>query len=108
MHKKVIILFCSLVISLGLIAQGGDSKTNIELYPNPAVDFLVVHVANTNLNNVEIELRSMIGNKIRIQPESLGGNRYRIPLKDFATGYYFVIIKDEFARFKESYKILKR
>ena len=55
----------------------------------------------------EFELNSMIGNKLIIDPEELGYGKYRISLKDFATGYYFLIVKDEDSRFKKAYKFLK-
>lgn len=84
-----------------------QQDNQIELYPNPAVDFLIVDISNSSINNVEFELHSMIGNKIRIEPEEIGNNRYRIPLKEFSTGYYFLVVKDEFSRFKKAYKFLK-
>jgi len=50
----------------------------------------------------------MIGNRLTIDIEKVGINQYRIPLKNFATGYYFVVVKDEFSRFNKAYKILKK
>ena len=80
----------------------------IELFPNPASDFIFVKIKDSNLSDVKIELRSMIGNRLTIDIEKVGINQYRIPLKNFATGYYFVVVKDEFSRFNKAYKILKK
>ncbi len=119
--KKITILTILLAVSTALLAQNREAQirpgdrlnstvelNQIELFPNPATDAIIVNIKDTNLSNVKIELRSMIGNKLTIDIEKIGTNRYRIPLKDFATGYYFVVIKDEFLRFNKAYKILKK
>ena len=116
--KPISILIASLFLAVGAMAQQERVQANveqpriqlkdIELFPNPAVDFIIVDLKNPELVNAQIELRSMIGNKLRIELEKIGYNRYRIPMKDFASGYYFVVIQDEFLRFKKAYKILKK
>lgn len=123
MRNKFIIATLALALSTGVIAQTEevvasseksitaaqiDVTNKIELYPNPAVDYLVVRISNSTLTNTQFELRSIIGNEIAIKPEEMGNGRYRIPVKDFASGYYFVVVKDENARFKEAFKFLKR
>ncbi|MBV6646715.1 MAG: T9SS type A sorting domain-containing protein [Cyclobacteriaceae bacterium] len=122
LHNKWIILTFSLALSFGVAAQ--DLTENqvaennifstalnqvniIDLYPNPAVDFLVVEISNLTLEHVELELRSIIGNKIIIRPEELGHGKYRIPVKELASGYYFVVVKDDFDRFKKATRFLK-
>lgn len=116
--RKAYILLGILLMSAGVVfaqqTAGGNnvfSNTNdqnrIELYPNPAVDYLIVEISNPNITHAEFELHSIIGNRIRIEPEEIGSNRFRIPLKDYSTGYYFLVIRDEFARFKKAYKFLK-
>jgi hypothetical protein len=85
-----------------------DQVRSVEIYPNPATEYITVQVDNSSLYDVNIELRSMIGNVMSIQVEKIGNNRYRIPLKDFASGYYFVVVQDDFSRFRKAYKFLKR
>lgn len=110
MRNKLFIISFTFALSFSALAQSTENdpvqEARINIYPNPAVEFIVVELDNT-LENVGFELNSMIGNKITIQPEELGYGKYRIPLKDFATGYYFLIVKDEEARFKKAYKFLK-
>jgi hypothetical protein len=108
------------MIGLSFLAQAQDVQLNsrqatfqsnnikVEIYPNPATDYLTVDLTDAYVQNVEFELRSMIGNSIRINPESIGYNKYRIALKDYATGYYFLIVRDEHIRFKKAFKFLKR
>lgn len=85
-----------------------EIKNQIEIYPNPSVNFLVIEIKNSELERVEFEMRSIIGNKVHIIPEEIGRNKYRINVKDFSTGYYFLVVKDEFTRFKEAHKFLKK
>ncbi|MFY0599511.1 MAG: T9SS type A sorting domain-containing protein [Cyclobacteriaceae bacterium] len=123
MRNKLIILSFALFFSLVGYTQGEDESvvsaertivvepfnvTNkIELYPNPAVDFVVVSISQSTLKKVEFELHSIIGNEIKIHPEEMGNGKFKIPLKDFASGYYFIVVKDEVSRFKQAYKFLK-
>lgn len=122
MNNKLIIAAFALLLTVSATAQSGsgvasaesdfynqplDINNRIEIYPNPAVDFIVVEISNSTLNNTEFELHSIIGNEVKIMPEELGNGKYRIPVKDFATGYYFLVIKDEVTRFKKAYKFLK-
>lgn len=88
--------------------QSIEFQNKIEIYPNPAVDYVVVHIDNSTLTNTEIEVHSIIGNTLSIEVEDLGDGRFRIPVKDFASGYYFVVVKDEVSRFKKAYRFLKK
>ncbi|MGB3466352.1 MAG: T9SS type A sorting domain-containing protein [Cyclobacteriaceae bacterium] len=82
-------------------------KTNVEVYPNPAVEFLIVQISDSSLENVEFEMYSLIGNKVKIQPEQIGNDKYKISVKDFSSGYYFLRITDEKTRFEKAKKFLK-
>ena len=109
---KAIILVLMLGVAVPSMAQssnGGFDQSNvrIDIYPNPASDHLTVDLSEVNVQNVTFELRSMIGNSIRVNPEKVGYQQYRIQLKHYATGYYFLIIQDEQARFKKAIKFLK-
>ena len=87
--------------------QAIELTNKIEIYPNPAVEYVIVKINNSTLSNTEIEMRSIIGNEIKVTVEDLGDGRYKIPVKNFATGYYFVVVKDEVLRFKKAYRFLK-
>ncbi|WP_420577296.1 T9SS type A sorting domain-containing protein [Ekhidna sp.] len=109
MRNKLIILTFALVFSGVTLAQGGSDfsqESKISIYPNPAVEHIFVQL-DSEFSNAEFELNSMIGNKLQIKPEEVGLGKYKIPVKDLATGYYFLIIKDEDRRFKKAYKFLK-
>tara|TARA_B100000609_G_C17022326_1_gene334374 strand:+ start:16 stop:390 length:375 start_codon:yes stop_codon:yes gene_type:complete len=122
MCNKLTILSFALLFSFAIIAQETSTEVNpeinfsnqslntenqIEIYPNPAADYIVIELTNSSLENIDFEMHSIIGNSISITFEDLGQDRYKIPVKDFASGYYFLVVKDEIARFKKAYKFLK-
>jgi len=86
---------------------GIDMKNQIEIYPNPAVDFLMIEIKDSDLANVEFEMHSIIGNTIKIEPEEVAKDTYKISVKNFNSGYYFLIVKDEYTRYKKAIKFLK-
>lgn len=107
------------IVSVGFVkAQSGNSAVDkgenatqqlskIELYPNPAVDYIMIEIYETGISNIQFELRSMIGNRIEVEFEEIELNKYRIQVKDFASGYYFLVIRDDYNRYKKAYKFLK-
>ncbi len=119
MNNKLIISAFCLILAISAFGQdsneqavgsafaGISQENKIDIYPNPAVEFLVVQVSNSTLENIEFELHSIIGNQMSINIQDLGQGKFRIPVDNFATGYYFLVVKDEKMRFKRAYKFLK-
>lgn len=109
MRNKLIISSFALVLCFSAWSQnrGGLQESDISVYPNPASEFIVVQL-DTDSKTTRLELNSMIGNKLVIKPEEIGYGKYKIQVKDLATGYYFLIVKDEAKRFKKAFKFLKR
>lgn len=119
MHNKLLIISLGLLLCGAAHAQGssyGQEKSaftstlqenKIDIYPNPAVEYLIVQISNSTLDKMEFEMHSIIGNQMTFKAQDLGEGRFRIPVDNFATGYYFLIVKDENARFKRAFKFLK-
>ncbi len=84
-----------------------ELRNQIEVYPNPAVEFLIIEIKDSDLSKVEFEMHSIIGNTIKIEPEEVAKDTYKISVKSFNSGYYFLIVKDEYTRFKKAIKFLK-
>jgi predicted amidohydrolase len=124
MHNKLIILTFALFASFAGLSQTQDGQVvsaernimagsinmnnTIELYPNPTVDYLIVNIKNSTLQNAKIEIHSLIGTEIFVNPEDLGNGKFKIPVKDFASGYYLVVVKDDQARYKVARKFLTK
>lgn len=85
-----------------------EVKNRIELYPNPATEYITVEIRESELINTFIILHNIIGNSIKIQPEKLSENKFRIEVKDLPAGYYLLSIKDPATKFNRTYKFLKR
>ena len=110
MRNKLIISAFALFLSFSVLAQKGfgyDQDTKISVYPNPAIEYLMIQIDSDKLSAAEFELNSMIGNRLTIKPEEMGYGKYKIQVKDLATGYYFLIVKDEESRFRQAIKFLK-
>ncbi|MEM7548262.1 MAG: T9SS type A sorting domain-containing protein [Bacteroidota bacterium] len=106
----------SLLFCTSVSAQQAGSNTpfsepienEIEIYPNPSTVNLFVKIQQSTLENVEFEIHSIIGNEIKVPFEEIKEGVYRIAINELNNGYYFVVVKDESQRFKQSYKFWKR
>ena len=85
-----------------------DPRSNVKLYPNPSVDYLIVEINSEELQHVSFELNNIIGNTFDIRSEALGNNRYKIYVKDLRPGYYFITLKDDSSSYKRAYRFLKK
>lgn len=85
-----------------------EIKNSIELFPNPVEDYLQVKIVNSELQDVKFEMHSIIGNVVHIETEETGADSYRIPVESFASGYYFLVVKDDVTRFNKAFKFLKK
>ena len=125
MRNKLLLLF-SLIILAASPSFAQTSGTNdgyvgenneltkielenaIEFYPNPAIDFLNIDIKDNNLVQIEFEIYDIIGNAIKITPEKLNKNKYRVPVGDLHAGYYMLIVKDPYSRYREIFKFGKQ
>lgn len=80
----------------------------VELFPNPVEDYLQIKILNSSLKNVKFEMHSIIGNVVQVETEQLGLDSYRIPVESFASGYYFLVVKDDETRYSKAFKFLKK
>jgi len=81
---------------------------DVELYPNPAVEFLNITLKNSKLKDVQFEMYNVIGNKMKFELEPVNGVNYKINVKDFNPGYYLLIIRDPITRYNKAFKFRKQ
>jgi len=116
MMKRVILAV--LVMFLGFTAmaqnenaipskQGLESKIQVEIFPNPTVEYLNVQINGSDLE-MAFHLHNIIGNEIKITPEKLGDNKYRINVESLSPGYYLLAVKDPSSKYNKTFKFLKR
>jgi len=85
-----------------------DLEQIVEIYPNPAIDFLNIDIKGEDLVQIEFEVYDIIGNSLKVYPEKLSSNKYRVPVGDLHSGYYMLIIRDPYSRYRRIFKFGKR
>jgi len=85
-----------------------DLSNQIEIYPNPSIEFVLVSIKNSTLKNATFELHSMIGNTVTVNAKEIERNKFKIDMQEFSSGYYFLVVRDDQSKFKQSYKFLKK
>jgi hypothetical protein len=91
-----------------LPAEKPDPFKLIQLYPNPAVEYLVVHFAEPHPQSVKLTIHSITGNTVEVERETVDEHEIRLRVKDLPSGYYFLSVKDDTANQRGSFKFLKR
>ncbi len=85
-----------------------DLSNQIEVYPNPSIDYLIVNIKDSNLKHTDFEMHSVIGNTVDVLVERVGKDQFKIDVKEYASGYYFLVVKDDQTQFKRAFKFLKK
>jgi len=67
----------------------------VELYPNPATDYVFIKFKNEIPADLTIELRSLIGNKIKIKVNTENANTKKIDISQIPAGHYFLLITNK-------------
>lgn len=121
-YLTTLFLFFIIQLSFGQDISINDSKsevpkmkteslqieTEIELYPNPAIDFLTITLKNSQLKDVQFEMYNIIGNKLNLEMDLLSSDTYKINVKEFHSGFYLLIIKDPISRYNKAFKFRKQ
>ncbi len=85
-----------------------DPQAKIQMFPNPASEYLHVKIEGVKVLNLQIVVRNIIGNEIKTEVEFIGDNELRLRVRDFTVGYYLLALRDEYSSFKGTYKFVKR
>ncbi len=83
-------------------------ETEVELYPNPAIEYLNVSLKNSQLKEVQFEMYNIIGNKIDLEIDMVSSDNYKINIKELHSGYYLLIVRDPITRFNKAFKFRKQ
>lgn len=84
-----------------------DPQPKVQLYPNPAVDFVSVKIEGVDHKQVKVTLHNIIGNPITVDVDA-EQDEIRIKVKDLPAGYYLLALRSDELMFKGTYKFLKR
>ena len=86
----------------------GDQAKLVQLYPNPATEYLSVKFEAPCADKIRMTLHNILGNVIEVETEVLDRHELRLKVKDLPSGYYLLAFKDSETNFKSTYKFLKR
>lgn len=106
MKNFILILFT--FFSYNLFSQDLINNINIELYPNPATDYITVKFQNKlNVDDFEFKIYSLIGNQFNSDSERVSDRELKIDLKNISKGIFFLIINEKNDRKRKILKFLK-
>ena len=71
-----------------------SSITNINIYPNPASEYIKVNINSIKGMNASISILTQEGKLLQKSERKINGS-FIIPVNDFAPGTYFLRIKGE-------------
>ncbi|MDH4089099.1 MAG: T9SS type A sorting domain-containing protein [Cyclobacteriaceae bacterium] len=114
-----VVIFCTLATAGSVMAQvqvdydleqaaRHDPSRTVQIFPNPAVEFVHVRLDHINFDKVKVSIHNIIGNEINADTERIDEHEIRIRVKDFDAGYYLLALKDDQSNFRGTYKFLKR
>ncbi|HMR56577.1 MAG TPA: T9SS type A sorting domain-containing protein [Cyclobacteriaceae bacterium] len=85
-----------------------DPVKQVQVYPNPAVEFLSLKFETPLAKKVRLTVHNILGNTLEVETEVVDEHEIKLKVKDLATGYYFVSVRDDQAALRGTYKFLKR
>ena len=92
----------------GIVTAERETSQSVHIFPNPAVEYVHVKIAEVPAAKVILAVHNILGNKIELETEIVSEHELRVKVKELASGYYLLAIKDDEAKFRGTYKFLKR
>ena len=105
LFTTIIVLF---LVSSNIYAQEKKIELKLDLYPNPATDFVIIESNSNNINDFDFQLHSIIGNKVNVSKDIISNRKIRFSVKDISNGYYFIIVANENSKYKKALRFLKK
>lgn len=85
-----------------------DITKSVHIFPNPATEFVHVKLEQFPASKVKLTLHNIIGNQVEIETEVVDEYEIRVKVKDLASGYYLLAVREEEAKYRGTFKFLKR
>jgi hypothetical protein len=71
-----------------------DPIKSIQVYPNPATEFVSVKFEAPQAKKVKLTIHNILGNTMDLETEIVDEHEIKIRVKDITSGYYFVSVSD--------------
>jgi hypothetical protein len=72
--------------------KSGFTLINIDVYPNPAEDYIYVKMDNKSSEDVTLSVMSFIGNKMNTSSEKINNGLYKLNIRNIPSGHYYVLL----------------
>ncbi|MGE0089209.1 MAG: T9SS type A sorting domain-containing protein [Bacteroidales bacterium] len=81
---------------------------DLEIYPNPAIDFISIEIKNTEVKFIQLELYSIDGVLVTNEKWENTGTPYKFELNRFSANQYILKVIDLENKNTSTFKIIKR
>ncbi|MBI1770322.1 MAG: T9SS type A sorting domain-containing protein [Bacteroidetes bacterium] len=88
--------------------RSGDPAKSVQVYPNPATDYLTLKFETPIAKTVKLEFHTIIGTTIELEREPIDEFEVRVKVKDLSTGYYIIGVHDTQSGSRAIHKFLKK
>ena len=85
-----------------------DLVKSVQIYPNPATDFVNIKLEMPIAKKLRIDLHNIIGSSLEMESDIIDDFEIRIKTKDLPVGYYMIALHDGNSSVKATFKFLKR
>jgi hypothetical protein len=85
-----------------------DPTKTFQIFPNPTTDYVHIRNEHVEMSLLKLTLHNIIGNEMKVEVEVVDEHELKVKVKDLSPGYYLIAIKDDFSKFRGTYKFLKR
>jgi len=86
----------------------GDPVKFVQVYPNPATDYLMIKFESPVAKTSRLAFHSIIGSAIELEQEAIDDFEIRVKIKDLPLGYYIIAVHDPQNNSRAIYKFLKK
>lgn len=95
-------------VSISAQAERQSVGVKVQVYPNPATEYISIKLETVQIADVNISLHNIIGNVVEAEPEVVEEREIRFRIKDLPVGYYLVSVRDKKGGSTGTVKFLKR
>lgn len=85
-----------------------DPTKSFQVFPNPTTDYIHIRNEQVEMSLMKVTLHNIIGNEMQVEVEEVDAHEVKVKVKDLSAGYYLIAVKDDFSKFRGTYKFLKR
>jgi hypothetical protein len=91
-----------------IAARINDPTKSVQVYPNPATDYVNLKFESPIAKNIKLEFHTIIGTTLELEHEVVDEYEIKVKVKDLSTGYYIIGVHDAQSGSRAIHKFLKR